>query len=107
MSGRSVSVGFVAPQTSWPALVICVLVKLYQWTLSPLLVWLCGPGSGCRFEPTCSRYMIEAVTEHGAVRGIWLGVKRLGRCHPWGGCGCDPVPRASRAASCRHNQPNN
>lgn len=107
MSSRSAGIELRTPAVSGPALVVCALVKLYQWTISPFLVWLCGPGSGCRFEPTCSRYMMEAVAEHGATRGIWLGVKRLGRCHPWGGCGCDPVPRASRAADRLKNQPNN
>ncbi len=67
-------------------------VRLYQWTVSPFLVWLGGPGTGCRFEPTCSAYLLEAVETHGLGRGLWLGLKRLGRCHPWGGCGCDPVP---------------
>ena len=70
----------------------CAVVRLYQWTVSPFLVWLGGPGSGCRFEPTCSQYFLEAVQTHGALRGGWLGLKRVCRCHPWGGCGCDPVP---------------
>jgi putative membrane protein insertion efficiency factor len=95
------------PAISWPALVICAVVKLYQWTVSPFLVWLCGPGSGCRFEPTCSRYMTEAVTVHGAFRGIWLGLKRLARCHPWGGCGCDPVPQVIDMAAKSKHQPTN
>lgn len=69
-------------------------IRLYQWTVSPFLVWLGGPGSGCRFLPSCSQYFLEAVETHGAARGSWLGVKRLCRCHPWGGCGCDPVPPA-------------
>jgi putative membrane protein insertion efficiency factor len=73
----------------WP---VRFLVRLYQWTVSPFLVWLGGPGTGCRFEPTCSTYVLEAVEAHGLWRGGWLGLKRLGRCHPWGGCGCDPVP---------------
>jgi putative membrane protein insertion efficiency factor len=62
------------------------LIRLYQLTLSP---WL---GSPCRYEPTCSRYAAEAIERHGAVRGVWLAAKRLGRCHPWGGSGYDPVP---------------
>jgi putative membrane protein insertion efficiency factor len=61
-------------------------VKLYQWILSPLL------GKNCRFEPTCSHYMIQAIEEWGPVKGIWLGVKRIGKCHPWGPHGHDPVP---------------
>lgn len=75
-----------------PVLLVRCLVRLYQWTVSPFLVWLGGPGTGCRFEPTCSAYLLEAVEAHGLVRGGWLGLKRLARCHPWGGCGCDPVP---------------
>ncbi|MFM8718045.1 MAG: membrane protein insertion efficiency factor YidD [Chthoniobacterales bacterium] len=69
-----------------------VVVRIYQLTLAPFLLWLGGPGAGCRFEPSCSRYFVEAVETHGALRGVWLGAKRIGRCHPWGGCGCDPVP---------------
>ena len=75
---------------------IRILIRSYQLTLSPLLQTLGGPGSGCRFEPTCSEYFLKAVDQHGAVRGSWLGLKRIGRCHPWGGCGQDPVPAADR-----------
>lgn len=75
-----------------------VLVHLYRWTLSPFLLWLAGPGAGCRFEPSCSMYFLEAVEKHGAVHGGWLGLKRIARCHPWGGCGCDPVPPANAGA---------
>lgn len=67
-------------------------VRLYKWTLSPLLSLLGGPSSGCRFEPTCSGYFVEAVEVHGFFRGSWLGLKRLARCQPWGGSGHDPVP---------------
>jgi putative membrane protein insertion efficiency factor len=73
-------------------LLLRFLIRAYQWTLSPLLSWLGGPGSGCRFHPTCSKYFLEAVECHGALRGSWLGLKRLARCHPWGGQGEDPVP---------------
>ncbi|MBK6363562.1 MAG: membrane protein insertion efficiency factor YidD [Saprospiraceae bacterium] len=62
-------------------------VKLYQWILSPLL------GKNCRFEPTCSHYMIQAIDEWGPIKGIWLGIKRIGKCHPWGPHGHDPVPK--------------
>jgi len=61
-------------------------VRLYQLTISP---WL--PKS-CRYEPSCSNYMLEAVRKHGAFKGTWLGVRRLLRCAPWGGHGFDPVP---------------
>lgn len=62
------------------------LVRFYQLALSP---WL---GSRCRYQPTCSQYMIDAVREWGPARGGWMGLKRIGRCHPWGGHGYDPVP---------------
>ena len=65
------------------------LIRLYQLTLSP---WL---GTTCRYEPTCSKYAAEALTRFGVRRGVWLTVRRLGRCHPWGGSGYDPVPAAS------------
>lgn len=61
-------------------------VKIYQWTLSPLL-----PNS-CRYTPTCSVYMVEAVKKYGPLKGGWLGLKRIARCNPWGGHGHDPVP---------------
>ncbi|HSC16673.1 MAG TPA: membrane protein insertion efficiency factor YidD [Gammaproteobacteria bacterium] len=62
------------------------LIRLYQLTLSP---WL---GTRCRYEPTCSNYAAEALKRHGVRRGVWLAAKRLGRCHPWGRSGYDPVP---------------
>ena len=66
--------------------VLILLVRAYQVTLSPLF-------SGCcRFEPSCSNYMIEAIQVHGAFKGTMLGVWRLLRCHPFGGSGYDPVP---------------
>jgi putative membrane protein insertion efficiency factor len=68
-------------------------IRLYQLTLSP---WL---GRTCRYEPTCSAYAMEAIETHGARRGVWLAVKRIGRCHPWGGAGYDPVPRPDGRSS--------
>lgn len=62
------------------------LVHGYQITVSP---WL---GPACRFEPSCSHYAAEAIQRHGVGRGSWLAVKRLGRCHPLGGSGYDPIP---------------
>src|SRR5260370_35970190 len=70
-------------------------IRLYQFTLSPLLSIICGPSSGCRFNPTCSAYFLEAVEAHGVLYGSWLGLKRLARCQPWGGSGYDPVPPRS------------
>ncbi len=62
------------------------LIKLYQILLSPLL------GASCRYTPTCSAYGAEAIRKHGPFKGGWLTLKRIGRCHPWGGHGHDPVP---------------
>ena len=62
-------------------------IKIYQAWLSPLL------GPSCRYTPTCSHYMIEAIQEWGPLQGTWLGIKRIGRCHPWAGHGHDPVPK--------------
>jgi len=61
-------------------------VKIYQLVLSPIL-----PNS-CRYTPTCSHYMVAAIQKHGPIKGLWLGIKRISRCHPWGGHGHDPVP---------------
>jgi len=69
---------------------LLLIVRLYQLSLSPVLLALFGPA--CRFEPSCSAYMAEAITTHGAARGLWLGTKRFCRCCPWGGSGLDPVP---------------
>ncbi len=70
------------------------LVKLYQWILSPLKNALFGPAGQCRFAPSCSAYAVEAIGKHGALRGSWLALRRLLRCHPWGDFGPDPVPNA-------------
>lgn len=65
---------------------LILLVKFYQKILSPFF-----PGV-CRFRPTCSQYMIEAISTHGIIKGLYLGIRRILRCHPWGGSGNDPVP---------------
>jgi putative membrane protein insertion efficiency factor len=68
------------------SLILIVPVKIYQWTISPML-----PGS-CRYVPTCSQYAIEALRVHGPIKGLLLGTKRIFSCHPWGWHGYDPVP---------------
>ena len=65
-------------------------IRIYQWTISPLL------GSSCRYDPTCSHYMIGAIKEWGVIKGLYLGTKRILSCHPWGGHGYDPVPKNPR-----------
>jgi putative membrane protein insertion efficiency factor len=69
------------------------LIRLYQWTLSPLL------GPKCRFYPSCSHYALEAVQRFGILHGGWLTLRRLSRCHPWHPGGIDPVP----ADHCMHS----
>jgi hypothetical protein len=70
-------------------------VRVYRWVISPAKTFIFGPLGQCRFTPSCSAYALEAITRHGAVKGPWLGLKRICRCHPWGGCGADPVPAPS------------
>ena len=66
-------------------------IRTYQRLVSPLL------GSNCRYYPSCSRYTYEAIEIHGAARGSWMGIRRIGRCHPWHEGGFDPVPGSERA----------
>lgn len=61
-------------------------VKFYQWFISPII------GQSCRYTPTCSAYTIEALKKHGPIKGLWLSIKRILSCNPWGGHGHDPVP---------------
>ncbi|WP_046368445.1 membrane protein insertion efficiency factor YidD [Flavihumibacter petaseus] len=63
-----------------------LLIRIYQWGISPLL------GPKCRYTPTCSHYALQALRKYGLWKGGWLAIKRIGRCHPWGGSGYDPVP---------------
>ena len=77
-----------------------LMVKLYQNLISPILP------KACRYEPTCSEYMIEAIKIHGIIKGIYLGTKRLLRCHPWGGSGYDPVPPVNTESKACHHRKN-
>lgn len=70
------------------ARVFIALIRFYQRFISPMF------GPTCRFSPSCSAYALEAIREHGAARGVWLAVRRLGRCHPFNPGGYDPVPPA-------------
>ena len=65
---------------------LILLIRGYQFIVSPML------GSNCRFMPTCSEYAMESLKEYGLVKGILLTFKRIGKCHPWGGHGYDPIP---------------
>jgi putative membrane protein insertion efficiency factor len=65
--------------------ILIALLKAYKLCISPLLP------SACRYYPTCSEYMMDAVAKHGPVKGVWMGLKRLGRCHPFHEGGYDPV----------------
>jgi len=66
--------------------ILITLIKAYQLIFSPYV------GGQCRFYPTCSCYATDAIIHHGVIRGVWLSIKRIGRCHPWHNGGIDPVP---------------
>lgn len=66
--------------------ILIIPVKFYQWVISPMI------GPSCRYTPTCSVYSIEALKKHGPFKGLWLALKRIASCNPWGGSGYDPVP---------------
>ena len=69
-----------------PARLMLLLIRFYQYAISPMLP------PRCRYTPTCSQYAVEAVSKHGAFKGGWLALQRIARCHPFGGSGHDPVP---------------
>ena len=66
--------------------IFIVPIKLYQYLISPVLP------KTCRYTPSCSVYAVEALKKYGPIKGLWLAVKRIASCHPWGGSGYDPVP---------------
>lgn len=68
------------------AFVISLPIRAYRLFLSPVV------GRNCRYHPTCSAYALQALKRHGAIKGIWLSLRRIARCHPWGGSGNDEVP---------------
>ncbi|MGB5622727.1 MAG: membrane protein insertion efficiency factor YidD [Gammaproteobacteria bacterium] len=68
--------------------ILVILIRAYQWLLSPFL------GQNCRYHPSCSQFAVEAVERHGPIRGTWMALRRVGRCHPWHEGGYDPVPPA-------------
>lgn len=86
------------PRMSPAAWLVSLPVRAYRLLLSP---WV---GHGCRFQPTCSAYAMEALARHGALRGSVLTVRRIASCHPWGGHGYDPVPGADPEHDARHRQ---
>lgn len=69
--------------------VLIFIINIYKWCISPFV------GHHCRFYPTCSTYASEAIATHGSLRGSWLALRRLLKCHPWHEGGVDPVPSAS------------
>lgn len=66
--------------------ILILPIRFYQRCISPMFP------PACRYVPTCSQYAVEAIKKHGPLKGLWLSIKRICRCHPWGGSGYDPVP---------------
>ncbi|MCV2403323.1 membrane protein insertion efficiency factor YidD [Marinomonas sp. C2222] len=83
--------------------IFILLVRSYQFLISPLL------GNNCRFYPSCSTYMIQAIEQKGVIKGVFLGVRRLSKCHPWHEGGIDPVPTGgcdSKGCKSHHSEHN-
>lgn len=76
-----------------------MLIRGYQLFLRPILHALGGPHAGCRYSPSCSHYFLKALEAHGPLKGSLLGIRRILRCHPWGGSGYDPVPSVGASDS--------
>lgn len=90
-SGRG-RAGWVKRLVRVPALLLEGVVVVYQRVVSPVIHAIGGPGAGCRFSPSCSDYARQALRTHGAIRGSWMALRRILRCHPWHPGGHDPVP---------------
>jgi putative membrane protein insertion efficiency factor len=75
--------------------VVLLPIRFYQYAISPFMA------PHCRYHPTCSEYTAEAVTRYGALRGLWMGVRRVSRCHPWAEGGYDPVPEKTQTHDSR------
>lgn len=82
-----------------PKVILISAVRVYQLTISPLQTFLFGATGGCRYTPSCSAYAVEALHEHGVLIGTAMAAKRICRCHPWGGCGHDPVPPRQKSGA--------
>jgi hypothetical protein len=89
-----------------PRFLLIFLIRIYRLTISPAQVFLFGATGGCRFTPTCSQYAIEALQTRGVLAGSALAAKRICRCHPWGGCGHDPVQQAACRAIAQRRREN-
>jgi putative membrane protein insertion efficiency factor len=76
-----------------PKFILIFGIRVYRWTVSPVLTFLFGPAGGCRFTPSCSQYAMDAIDSQGVLAGGWLAARRICRCHPWGDCGHDPAPK--------------
>ena len=84
---------------------IRLIIRGYQIFIRPVLHALGGPNCGCRYTPSCSHYFLEAVESYGSLKGTYLGIRRILRCHPWGGCGYDPVSSTGDSKASSKNSP--
>lgn len=91
----NIPAALLAGVSSMAIRLLTLAVRGYQLTISPAQTFLFGATGGCRYTPSCSAYAVEAWREHGVAAGTLLSAQRICRCHPWGGCGHDPVPPAA------------